>query len=143
MTPGQRACGFVIFRRLCGDIEYLLMQTSYRDHHWTPPKGHVDPGENDMQTALRETEEESGYLKEDLIIYDGARREMIYKVKNKPKTVIYWLAELINKSKQVKMSKEHQDFKWLPIDEACHLTGFTEMQDALKYFHKYIAENNL
>jgi 8-oxo-dGTP pyrophosphatase MutT (NUDIX family) len=28
--------------------------------------GHVDPGENDMETALRETEEEAGYTKDQL-----------------------------------------------------------------------------
>lgn len=40
-----RACGFIIFRRLAScvpppdNIEYLLLQTSYGEHHWTPPKG--------------------------------------------------------------------------------------------------------
>ena len=38
-----RAAGFVLFRRN-PSVEYLLMQTSYGQHHWTPPKGHVDPG---------------------------------------------------------------------------------------------------
>lgn len=40
-----RACGFIVFRRLAScvpppdNIEYLLLQTSYGEHHWTPPKG--------------------------------------------------------------------------------------------------------
>lgn len=34
-----RASGFVIFRMVCNQIEYLLLQTSYGKHHWTPPKG--------------------------------------------------------------------------------------------------------
>lgn len=38
---GTRACGFVIFRRFKGPIEYLLLQTSYGQHHWTPPKGNA------------------------------------------------------------------------------------------------------
>jgi bis(5'-nucleosidyl)-tetraphosphatase len=33
------AAGLIIYRRLSGAIEYLLLQTSYGDHHWTPPKG--------------------------------------------------------------------------------------------------------
>lgn len=44
-----RACGLIIFRRLqsapsskvTDGIEYLLLQTSYGTHHWTPPKGDV------------------------------------------------------------------------------------------------------
>lgn len=35
----KRAAGFVILRKLCGRIEYLLLQASYGSHHWTPPKG--------------------------------------------------------------------------------------------------------
>lgn len=33
------ATGFVIFRMAALEIEYLLLQTSYGIHHWTPPKG--------------------------------------------------------------------------------------------------------
>lgn len=32
--------------------------------------GHVDPGEDEAQTALREVEEESGYKKDDLILHN-------------------------------------------------------------------------
>lgn len=56
----RRAAGFVIFRRLNQQIQYLILQASYGQHHWTPPKGHVDPGEDDYTTALRETNEEAG-----------------------------------------------------------------------------------
>lgn len=56
----KRAAGFLIFRELNKTIEYLLLKASYGDHHWSPPKGHVDPGEDDFTTALRETSEEAG-----------------------------------------------------------------------------------
>lgn len=36
---GKRAAGFLIFRRLNSQIEYLLLKASYGDKHWTPPKG--------------------------------------------------------------------------------------------------------
>ena len=103
--------------------------------------GHCETGESDLTTAFRETEEESGFTKDDLKVYENCKEEMEYLVKNKPKTVIYWLAELINKSKDVQMSKEHQDFKWLPIDEACRYAAYTEMQSSLKNVDKYICEN--
>ena len=47
----KRAAGFVIFRRMAGQIEYLLLKASYGNKHWTPPKGHVDPGEDDFTTG--------------------------------------------------------------------------------------------
>jgi bis(5'-nucleosidyl)-tetraphosphatase len=33
------AAGMIVFRRIANTIEYLMMQTSYGEHHWTPPKG--------------------------------------------------------------------------------------------------------
>lgn len=36
---GRVAAGFIIFRQVQSKIEYLLLQTSYGRHHWTPPKG--------------------------------------------------------------------------------------------------------
>uniref|UniRef100_A0A8C9WTJ0 Nudix hydrolase domain-containing protein n=1 Tax=Scleropages formosus TaxID=113540 RepID=A0A8C9WTJ0_SCLFO len=51
--------------------QYLLHQTSYGHHHWTPSKGHVDPGEDNMTTALRETEEEAGLLAGQLQVGSG------------------------------------------------------------------------
>ncbi|MBQ6394002.1 NUDIX domain-containing protein [Candidatus Saccharibacteria bacterium] len=40
------------------DIEILLIQDS--KNRWTIPKGHIEPGENAKQTAIREIGEESG-----------------------------------------------------------------------------------
>lgn len=124
-----RACGFVIFRRIQGMVEYLLMQVSYGEHHWTPPKGHVDPGESDMESALRETQEEAGFLASDLIIFEDAKQELNYEVNGKPKTVVYWLAELVNIDKPIQLSHEHQAFKWLPLQEACSIAKYQDMQN--------------
>ncbi|KAJ8925297.1 hypothetical protein NQ315_009126 [Exocentrus adspersus] len=127
------AAGFVIFRNVYGKIEFLLLQTSYGIHHWTPPKGHVDAGETTMVTALRETQEESGYLK-------TAKKTLNYNVNGFPKTVIYWLAELINPNTKIRLSDEHQDYKWLNVDEACKYAEFKEMQEVLVEFNNFIKE---
>jgi len=67
-----RAAGIMVFRVLNQKIEYLLLQASYLGHHWTAPKGHVDPGETDeLLTAQREVQEESGLRPEDYEIIDG------------------------------------------------------------------------
>ena len=34
-------------------VEFLLLQAIDRDDHWTPPKGHLDPGEDFMTAAIR------------------------------------------------------------------------------------------
>lgn len=47
------------------------------------------------------------------------------------KVVIYWLAGLKDISTKVKLSDEHQDFKWLALNEACNLAKFEDMKKAL------------
>ncbi|KAG5876983.1 hypothetical protein JTB14_008128 [Gonioctena quinquepunctata] len=119
-------------------MEYLLLQTSYGIHHWTPPKGHLDPGESEMDAAYRETLEEAGLHKEDLKVYDDCKKVLNYEVGRKPKTVYYWLAEINNPHAQVQLSDEHQDFKWLGIEEACKYAGYQDLQNVLLDFDKYL-----
>ncbi|CAK1584761.1 unnamed protein product [Parnassius mnemosyne] len=130
-----RAAGLVIFRYTNETIQFLLLQTSYGEHHWTPPKGHVDPGESDWVTALRETKEEAGLSENDLEIYQGISKTLNYQVKGKPKSVLYWLAKLKNPDKSITLSEEHQDLKWLPLDEAQELSGYEDMKQLLSEFY--------
>uniref|UniRef100_A0A6P8Q7J8 Bis(5'-nucleosyl)-tetraphosphatase [asymmetrical] n=1 Tax=Geotrypetes seraphini TaxID=260995 RepID=A0A6P8Q7J8_GEOSA len=142
-----RACGLIIFRRLLPDvsaqkaannIEFLLLQTSYGIHHWTPPKGHVDYGEDDLTTALRETEEEAGLQASQFTVIKEFQKELSYPVKDKPKTVIYWLAEMKDATAEIKLSHEHQAFSWLKLPEACKLSGYPQMQEVLKEAYEFI-----
>ncbi|XP_070599740.1 bis(5'-nucleosyl)-tetraphosphatase [asymmetrical] [Erythrolamprus reginae] len=143
-----RACGLVIFRRLPkagapaatdGPIEYLLLQTSYGTHHWTPPKGHVDPGEDDLSTALRETQEEAGLASAHFTVLEGFKKELNYVVQGQPKTVVYWLAELKDRDTEIKLSAEHQAFRWLSLTEACRLAGYEDMQSTLREAHCFLS----
>ncbi|XP_057294209.1 bis(5'-nucleosyl)-tetraphosphatase [asymmetrical]-like isoform X2 [Hydractinia symbiolongicarpus] len=139
----KRAAGFVIYQNISGSFQYLLLQTSYGRNHWTPPKGHVDPGESDLQTAYRETLEESGITKDDLAIHENVKFELNYHVKGGiPKTSVYWLAKLINPEAVVKLSNEHIAFKWSGLKEACSLADFADFQDMLHKCEKYLCENN-
>ncbi|ALC40220.1 Apf, partial [Drosophila busckii] len=138
----KRAAGFVLFRRLCGQIEYLLMKASYGDFHWSSPKGHVDPGEDDFTTALRETKEEAGqvYDESDLKIYRDTPLTLNYNVKGKPKVVIYWLAELRDPNKAAILSEEHTELKWLAKEAAKECVGFKDNQVMIDKFHEMILE---
>ncbi|NXA44849.1 AP4A tetraphosphatase, partial [Nothocercus julius] len=142
-----RACGLIIYRRLqpaapskvADNIEYLLLQTSYGTHHWTPPKGgHVDPGEDDLQTALRETREEAGLQATQLTLVDGYKKELHYPVNGKPKTVVYWLAEMKDCNTEIKLSEEHQAFQWLKLEDACKFAEYEDMQAMLKDAHQFL-----
>ncbi|XP_033749545.1 bis(5'-nucleosyl)-tetraphosphatase [asymmetrical]-like [Pecten maximus] len=134
------AAGFIVFRSLSSEIQYLLLQTSYGQHHWTPPKGHVDPGESEFETALRETAEEAGLNKSHLEIVDNFKKTLHYPVNGRPKRVVYWLAKMKDPEMPVTLSDEHIDFKWLKLEEANKLisqykdmqTVFNETDEFLK-----------
>ncbi|XP_050352183.1 bis(5'-nucleosyl)-tetraphosphatase [asymmetrical] [Nymphalis io] len=135
MSP-TRAAGLVIYKKSNQIINFLLLQTSYGEHHWTPPKGHVDPGESDWITALRETKEEAGLSENDLEIYKDISKTLNYQVKGKPKAVVYWLAKIKDPDQNVTLSHEHQDFKWLPLEQAQEISGFEDMKKLLAEFHE-------
>lgn len=102
------------------------------------PSGHVDPGEDDLATALRETKEEAGLGAEHLRVIDGFVQELHYEVRGRPKEVLYWLAELRDPRTAVTLSDEHQDYRWAKLDEACALARYKDLQDTLRAAHKHL-----
>ncbi|KAF8367317.1 ndx-4, partial [Pristionchus pacificus] len=129
-----RAAGLVVFRRAPA-IEFLLLQASYPPHHWTPPKGHVDPGEDEWTAALRETKEEANIDKDQLSIREDVHHTLCYEVKGKPKTVKYWAAQLKNADGLTQLSHEHQNWKWCSLEEAVKIADYAEMGALLREFH--------
>jgi diadenosine hexaphosphate hydrolase (ATP-forming) len=55
METVVRGAGGIVFNR-----EGRLLLIRHRDGSWVFPKGHIDEGENALQTAIREVEEEAG-----------------------------------------------------------------------------------
>ena len=52
----------------------------------------------------------------------------------------YWLAKMNNYDDKVVLSDEHQDFKWLDIDQAVSLSGFKDMAQVFKNFNSKLSE---
>ncbi|MEX2043562.1 MAG: NUDIX domain-containing protein [Patescibacteria group bacterium] len=50
--------GGVVFAKIDGELKFLLIQHTY-NHQWSLPKGHVEPRETTLDTAVREVEEET------------------------------------------------------------------------------------
>ena len=110
-------------------------------------QGHVDPGETDYEAALRETKEEAGLSDSVLAVMNDFKIELRYNVTNhrdgkkRDKISTYWLAELLKPAENsVVMSEEHQDFKWLTLQEAKDLSGFKDFNEALDKCYTKIIE---
>lgn len=99
--------------------------------------GHVDPGEDDFTTALRETREEAGYTENDLNVHKNISKSLHYEAKYrgvaKPKVVTYWLAELIS-GRDPTLSDEHTEYKFVKKDEIANLADYKDFLDMVEYF---------
>ena len=72
--PLERSAGAVIFREERGKSYYLLLH--YQSGHWDFPKGHIDKGEKPVDTARRETAEETGLV--DIKLIEGFKEIIKY-----------------------------------------------------------------
>ena len=54
----EKSCGAVVYCQKDNDIKYVLV--CERSGYWVFPKGHMEEGETEQETALREIKEETG-----------------------------------------------------------------------------------
>jgi len=87
----EKSCGAVVYRKRSGNIEYLLIKNK-KGNNWGFPKGHIEFGENEIQTAVREVREEIGI---NIVPVDGFRVISEYHPHGDvSKRVILFLAEM-------------------------------------------------
>ena len=98
--------------------QFLLLR--HRDR-WDLPKGHREPGETFLETALRETEEETGVAGDSIELDDGFHFELNYPVRYKrwgdqvfEKQVRYFLGTL--EHKPTLLLTEHDSAEWFDWD---------------------------
>ncbi|MCK5827093.1 NUDIX domain-containing protein [Candidatus Bipolaricaulota bacterium] len=126
----ERAAGFVLFRTLHQQRQYLLLRHR-NGGHWAFPKGRLEPDENEIEAALRETFEETGISQ----LFPIARfcETTSYTVRlngqEKAKTVAYFLAE--TRECNVVLSAEHIDYQWLDFTQAAATLTFDNSRDIL------------
>lgn len=134
----EKSCGVILFYAAdSNSVEILLLH--YPEGHWDFPKGHVEEGESEIQTALRELEEETGI--KDVRLVDGFREKMHYFFTKKKdgisKTVCFFLARTSDKT--IEISHEHKDFQWLPYEKALKKLTFDNARKILKKTKQFLA----
>ena len=100
--------------------------------------GHLDNDETPFQAAERETKEEAGLDLRDLDVLRGFEVKITYPVSGAPKDVFYYLARLRNFQQEIRLSDEHQNSKWLPLQDACRLVQYEQMQSVLRQAEQFI-----
>ena len=109
---------------------------------WDLPKGHIDPGETDLECALRELEEETGIAREDIEIIPDFEFTTHYQVRSKrdghlvDKTLRVFLGRLI-RDVELKLT-EHIGYQWFPWQPPHKIQRFT-IDPLLAEMERYFA----
>lgn len=103
----QKSCGVVPFRRASVEPEFLLL-FQRGSGTWSFPKGHMEAGETEERTALRELFEETGFRTR---LIPGARAATEYRISSVArKQVVFFLGEVHGEPRL--QAKEIESCRW-------------------------------
>ena len=119
----EKSCGCIIIN---DKKEVLLIH--HNAGHWDFPKGHVEEGETEKETAIREVKEETNI---DVEVDEIYRYSTKYSPKEDVvKEVIYFLAKNINDNKQAQL-EEVSEVKWFAMEDAINKITFDNSRNIL------------
>lgn len=115
----EKSCGAIVYRKFHGNTEILLIR-HIKSGYWSFPKGHVEAGETEAETAMREIKEETNI---DVLIDTGFRETVSFSPRrDTSKTVVYFVAKALN-SDTKPQEEEISEIRWVEIGQALsHLT---------------------
>jgi len=132
----ERSAGVVIFLEKSEGTHFLLL--NYPTGHWDYVKGKIEEGENNRQTAIRETKEETGIS--DLEFVEGFEEKINYDFQFEGelihKEVVFFLAK--TKTSGVNVSHEHLDYTWLDYENALKKITYQNAKNILSKVNNLI-----
>jgi 8-oxo-dGTP pyrophosphatase MutT (NUDIX family) len=125
----ETSSGVVLFRKENDKILFLLLH--YPSGHWDFVKGKMEEGETPHETAIRETQEETGIT--DVEFLDNYEEWIQYNFQYRgelvQKKVVFFLGE--TKTKDITISHEHLNFTWMDYTTAMEKTTFDNAKTVL------------
>lgn len=125
----EKSCGCIIIKN-----NKVLLVYEKRRNFWGFPKGHMEDGETEIETALREVKEEVGLEVE---IDEQKRYILNYIIKDEiDKTTVLYIATPKNEE-IVMQESEIENAKWCSFEEALETLTFYDWKEM---FRKVIAD---
>ena len=135
----EKSCGAVIFRK-AEEWNVLLIRHA-KGRHISFPKGHVEPGEMESQTAEREIREETGLA---LRVDRRFRAENRYNIRPDTQKLVVIFAAVTDTAEITPQPEEIAEAFWLPVEEAATRLTYERdrkiMRDAYAHILKYHAK---
>ncbi len=116
----EKSCGGIIFYKTRQNTKILLVKNN-NGRYWSFPKGHIEEGETEQETAIREIKEETGL---DVTLVQGFREISEYSPFGKiRKRVVFFLARAFTDN--VKIQEEEIDsYIWVDLQQARKLCSY-------------------
>ena len=134
----EKSCGAIVYTTEDGIIKYLLVEEASGFHSF--PKGHMENGETEKETAIREIKEETDL---DATLISDFRVSEQYQLSEKPgvtKQVVYYLAKYTDENPRVVRSQEVRSLRSLSLEEALAVIEHENKKELLLQADKYIKE---
>ncbi len=126
----EHSAGAVVFTREAGELRFVVVESLSSGVHGFP-KGRMEEGETDLETALREVREETGLEPR---ILPGFRTVELYSLRERPNTVkqvTYYAAEYENQIPRPRPG-EIRSVRLMSFDEAMRTFEFENTRTVLR-----------
>ena len=133
-----KSCGVVAYKRIENINHYLIIQSLNGDVGF--PKGHMESGESELETAIRELKEETGV---DVKVIQGFRRQIEYELRRIPDTIkqsVYFIGECTS-DKIICQELEVAEASFVSYQDALKILTFEETKNILKDAEIFICTN--
>lgn len=130
----ESSCGAIVYRIINGETRFLLIKNK-RSLNWGFPKGHIERGENEKETAYREVLEEAGIR---IRFLPDFRFRSEYSIQGKiEKQVVIFLATT-DDTTTVIQREEIEEYLWLKFDKAMTSLKFPNDKQMLRKANEYL-----
>ena len=113
---------------------FLLLKN--RRGFWGFPQGHKEKGESEIQTLVREVQEETGITSIDVQSHLGKIRYSYYKgdgLKSEKEVTFYYAT---TSTRGIVLSVEHADYRWSTLSEALKMLDHVKLRQILSEGHR-------
>ena len=116
----EKSCGAVVFYNGKSNTRILLVKNN-NGRYWSFPKGHIEIGETEQETAVREIKEETSL---DVEIKEGFREVSDYCPFGKiRKHVVFFLAQAFTDNVKVQ-EEEIAEYVWVDLQQARKMCSY-------------------